>query len=143
MSVLSATWRKPARRLAGAGNEVSPPVQNFHAKVLTRPVHRRLLYASFWAVDGNFQLCRNRKGGGRQNDPSLYKDWAFWVQQDVRDKYLEYWEGKRDRPKQVRDRSNHRHWVLILSLPSPKRAPRSKRAILHELQLMEQKTRRA
>lgn len=57
------------------------------------------MYAAFWAVDGNFQLSRNRKGGGRELDPSLFGDGGYWVPQEQADNYIEYWARKKDKKK--------------------------------------------
>ncbi|KIJ30823.1 hypothetical protein M422DRAFT_105714, partial [Sphaerobolus stellatus SS14] len=38
-----------------------------------------LIYATFMAVDGNYRLSRNKKGGGEAVDPSFFGDNAFYA----------------------------------------------------------------
>lgn len=50
-----------------------------------------------WAVDGNFQLSRHHKGGGRTKDPTLFRHWSYWVDQAEFDEYIDYWQKKSDK----------------------------------------------
>lgn len=50
-----------------------------------------------YSVDGNFHLSRNSKGGGRLKDPSLFRDWGFWVgPYEICKDYLDHFAGKKD-----------------------------------------------
>lgn len=40
------------------------------------------------AVDGNFHLGRNNKGGGPSADPPMTGDWGFWAIQGKFDDYV-------------------------------------------------------
>lgn len=50
--------------------------------------HRRLIYSRGIAVDGNFVLWRNAKGGGPDKDPSLMGDYGFWAVQADFEKHI-------------------------------------------------------
>lgn len=54
------------------------------------------------AVDGNFHLSRNNKGGGSQTDHPFTGDWGFWTVQSEFDGYQKAVKGLKANDSEVR-----------------------------------------
>lgn len=64
---------------------------------MTEILARLLTNMVSFSVDGNFHLSRNAKGGGPVKDPSLFRDWGYWVgPREICNDYLSFFEGKKD-----------------------------------------------